>query len=124
MPQMPLAAGAMHFGPAHEQAAVFLFFDHLVVRWLIKRRPACSTIEFMRLIEQGDAAALAGEDPFFLGEIVIGKGTFGPMLAQNLVFQIVQLRAPFGIGFHNFVHQFPRRQFTLHVAWQRVSDNI
>lgn len=51
MAQMSLAAGAMHFGPAHEQAAIFALAHHFGIHRLIKRWPASAAFELMRLIK-------------------------------------------------------------------------
>lgn len=104
MAKMRIAAGAMHFGAGHEKPPVHRFFDLCGVDRLIKRWPACAAFEFGALVEQGRPTANAQIGAVILGEIIMRARTFGPVFARDLIGQIGQLCAPFGIRLDDLIH--------------------
>jgi hypothetical protein len=110
MAKMAVAARAMHLGAAHEEATVDGLAHGLGAHRLPERRPPRAAVELGRRVEKRRAASRAEKGPLALGEIVMGEGALGPVLAHDLVAEIAECRAPFGIRLDDFVHFGPYRR--------------
>jgi hypothetical protein len=104
MAEMRVAAVAMHLGPTHEPAVVRLFAHHLGVKRGKEAGPAGAGIEFCLLVEKRRITADAAEGAGILGEIVMGEGALGRVLAGDLVGKVGKLGLPFRFGLDDLVH--------------------
>lgn len=102
---MRLAAVAVHLGPFHEKAPVDAFADHFWIDRLVEAGPACAAVEFMGLVKDGCSAADTHVGAGVFGEILVAAGALCPVFARDLIGQIRELLAPFGVGFDDFVHR-------------------
>src|SRR5690242_5176640 len=96
--KMAAALAAMHFGAAHEEAAI-LGGAYRAVQRLVEAGPTSATFEFC--IRSKQLLPAAGADEFavaLLGIQRTGAGALRAMLAQHLIGGRRQLRAPLFIG--------------------------
>ena len=106
MAQMGGAIVAMHLGAAGKPAIVLGLAHPCRIMRRIKAGPACARVKFGVAGKQRRIATETVKHPVCLWEIVMGKGAFGAMIARDLIGQIGQGGAPFGIGFCDFGQDF------------------
>src|SRR5688572_10372102 len=92
---MSVAAAAMHFGAAHEEAPVLVRLDRCLVDGLPVAGPAGAGFELRRGIEQRRTAADAAIQPFAMVVPVLAtECALGALLARDAILQVVELRPP------------------------------
>ena len=104
MAEMGVADAAAHFDTVHAVRRVAVIGDNRRVNGPRKTRPSAAGVELGIGPEQWRVAAYASIDAVF---VVIpefaGKGPFGGGVARDLVLHWIELGAPFGVGFRDFI---------------------
>lgn len=88
MAQMCLAAIAVHLGPAHKEASIYLFADHLCIQRLEKGWPSRATFELRILVEQWGSTADTHVGTGPLRKVFVCSSPFRPVFASDLIGQI------------------------------------
>lgn len=104
MAEMGIAHVAQDFGAYHAMTAVDALGNVLRIKRFEITWPSAAGIEFGVRFEQWGAAADAGVDAMFMMiPETPGKGAFRRRMAGYLVFERIELGAPFGIAFDDLV---------------------
>mmetsp|Transcript_13131 Transcript_13131/g.28248 ORF Transcript_13131/g.28248 Transcript_13131/m.28248 type:complete len:226 (-) Transcript_13131:366-1043(-) len=108
MTQMAAAIGADRFGTNHAVTGVANIFNG-TFNGLIKRWPPATTFKFMLALEQFSIACFAVVVAVFKMKIELARiGSFGPLLAQYIVFLGGKFLFPLFLGFVHtvfFIHK-------------------
>src|SRR4051812_38730701 len=101
---MRAATAAHHFGPGHAVAAVRVFLDPPGLQRLGETGPAAPRVVLLVRGEQLLTARGTEVDARRL-RVPVGAGErpLGPLLAEYVILLVGELRAPFGVGFLDFV---------------------
>jgi hypothetical protein len=106
--EMASATGAGDLGASHAMAAVFVLFDVLLIKRIVKAGPAATGVEFgfrwKEFEATGSAEIYAGSLGF---RVLSGVGTLGALLTQNTVLFRSKRATPFFIRFANLIHGSP-----------------
>jgi len=105
MAEMGAAVVAGHFGAGYAKAVIGVLVDQVCIGGRMKAWPAAASVEFCLGTEKRRAAADAAVGAGLVAiPVFAGKGTLGALAAGDVELVVVQLFAPFGIGFFDFRH--------------------
>ncbi len=102
MPEVPLAPRTQHFGAEHADADILALFNIVCCDGMEKARPAGARVELRAGRKEGQVAAGAGVNAFFLMVVKrAAEGLFGPFVAQHLELFRCQPLAPLSFASHH-----------------------
>ena len=105
MSQVTVTTRTMHFGTAHEKAAILCFANDLRIKWGIERRPASTAFEFRVLVKKRLTTAPTNESTGFFGKVIMAASAFGPVFAHYFERFWRKSFFPFRVGFDYFFHR-------------------
>lgn len=103
MPQVSIAAAAVHGRAAHSERLILHQLNILFGQRLPETRPACTGFKLCLGAEQRSAAADATVNPVLVHVPVLARErAFGAFMARHLELLGGKLAAPFVIALHHF----------------------